>query len=451
MARKTKEELEQLKKEHNVSELWSWSKYNSSKTDLYGYFLKYIKRIKEDKNDSIYGVLGNSVHDLLENFYNYNYKKEELLDKYKEEVIKYNTLGYMFNRSDKEKNDNIGAKYNYCNEHFFENFIPIKGENIELEKFITIKVSKFLFQGYSDFTHEEIINGRRKKIITDFKTSSIYKGEKIEKERGQLLLYALGEMQNGWDIENIIIRWLFTKYVNVEVPYKNSSRIRQIDRMEIGSSLNASVKKELNNIKKYNNKEVEAYINKLIETKEINILPKEVIEIIGNIDFAKNGDIKKPFLNKTKKELEKINKYTDSEIKFMLEEMILLNNINNMPNEIKEKFIISDCFVEIPFNKDDIKNLQVDIIKQIVNIKKKEMEYLKTKDDKVFWCEIDSKNEYYYNVLCGFSRTLHKPYNEYLKQKEEKSKNIDLINNENKNIEDIGLDDLFAELGIELE
>ena len=82
MARITKEQLEKIKKKYNVDKLWSWSKYNSIKTDLYSYYLKYIKMIKEDRADSIYGVSGDKCHEIIESFYNNKIKFEDMINEY---------------------------------------------------------------------------------------------------------------------------------------------------------------------------------------------------------------------------------------------------------------------------------------------------------------------------------------------------------------------------------
>ena len=78
MARKSKEELDKIKQELNVSELYSWSRYNTWKRDRYEYFLRYIKRIQPDRDTSAYGLFGNLLHDLIEQFYLGEIKKEDL-------------------------------------------------------------------------------------------------------------------------------------------------------------------------------------------------------------------------------------------------------------------------------------------------------------------------------------------------------------------------------------
>jgi hypothetical protein len=408
-------------------------------TDWYLYFLKYVLRKKEDLPNSIYGDAGGIVHDLMEGFYKGEYKKEELEEIYDEKMQILELTGKKFDRNNEEQNIKTSEKYNYCNKHFLRNFKPIVGDNICLEKFCLIKVSKLLFQGYSDFEHEEIIDDKKKIIITDFKTSTIYKGEKFEKEKGQLLLYALNKIQEGWDVEDIIIRWLFTKYVSVTVPHKDTTRIRQIERNSIGESLKASINSQLKKINLYSESEIEEYINEMINQSSIDVLPeniKELLEIdcIDCVDCDKKGNIKKAFINKITKLLSNFPKYNNFQIESMVSEMLILNSIENMPKEIKDMFVIDDCYVEIPFTKEDIKELQIKIINKIVEAIKKEKHYRKTDDDSVFFQEITKENSYFLSVLSGYSANLHKPYKAYLEElKQRKSENE---NSENELDED---------------
>lgn len=369
--RLTYSELEKIKEEMNASALWSWSRISLYSTDLYGYFLKYIKKVPEDNNSSIYGVAGSIVHDLCELFQAGTITREEMIEQYEEAIYELEVMDYKFDRNDEDKNENIKRKYHDCNRHFMRNFKPIETENGESEKLITIKVGKFSFIGYEDFKHTEIRDGVEKLIITDWKTSTIYTGEKINKEKGQLVLYALGESQRGWKIEDIIIRWCFTKYVSVEVTEKKgNTKIRNIERNEIGNKLSASAKMWLKDTKRYTEDEIESYLT----------------------------------------------------------EMLILNTIENLPEDVQSKFKISECYVEIPFNQSEIDELVSKIVETIIEAKKKEVHYEKTKDDTVFCQEIDKTNSYFVATLSGYSSKLHKPYKFYLdelanKEKERESDN----------------------------
>jgi hypothetical protein len=386
------QELEKIKKELNVFDIYSFSKVNSFKTDPYGYFLKYILKIPEDRQDSIYSVVGNIVHDLTEEFQADKIKREAMIETYKDKTFELEQLGFKFDRTDEDKNESIAKKYHACNIHFLENFKKIEGKDGISESSIIVKIGNFVFVGYIDYKHTEEENDEKYLYITDFKTSTLYKGEKIDKEKMQLLLYSLGYIQQGWSIDKIKARWCFTKYVNVEVMEKKKTwKTRQIERNEIGSKLSASAKMWLKDTKRYSEEEIN--------------------------DF--------------------------------LVDMLVKNSIDMLPDDVKDKFKISDCYIYIDINEEEIKELTQDFINTIHNMKIKEGEYLRTKDDSVFWTEITKDNDYFISVLSGYSIKLHKPYAEYLKQKELDSQPFGFSNKSKSNTvddDDIDIMELLKQL-----
>ncbi len=355
MGRKTSEELEKLKEKLNVNQLWSWSRYNCFKNSIYEYYLKYILKIKEDRDDGIYGVSGNACHSILEKFYSKEIEYEDMLQEYENSLFTFNAGELKYDRINEEKNRNIAQKYEACIKHFFQNHIVIN-KKVEIEKFIIIKINKFIFQAYIDFIHKE--NGNY--IITDWKTSSIYTGKKIDKEKGQLVLYAEGLRQLGVPLEKIKIRWNFLKYIIVEVEQANGKIIeRNIARNEIGKSLKSNAKMWLNKEKCYSDEEINSYLDLLTMTNDITCLPESV----------------------------------------------------------QSRYNIKDCYVYIPFTEEEINKLKTDIINTIVDISKKESEYMKTKKENVWWEKVTDAQSYFFANLSGYSSFLHKPYAQYLEER----------------------------------
>ena len=68
--RLTKEQLQEIKNEYGVDNLWSWSKLSSWHTSKYEWFLHYIEHATPDRTDCIYGQEGSYSHDIIEKFYN---------------------------------------------------------------------------------------------------------------------------------------------------------------------------------------------------------------------------------------------------------------------------------------------------------------------------------------------------------------------------------------------
>lgn len=364
MARKTSEELKELCNIFGVDILWSWSRYHCYKQDTWEYFLKYILHKKEDRTNSIYCVSGGNVHDIIENLYTYQIKYEDMLDAYEDSLFTMNCAELKYNRSDSDKNEAIADKYENCIRHFFRNHQLIKFPH-KVEQFITIKISDDIYmQGYVDMLYVEkyVESGEEKKKvhIVDWKTSTRYQGKKIDEECGQLLLYAEGIRQTlNISLEDIVCEWNFMKYVTVTYEQKNGKlKDRFIERNKIGESL--------------------------VNTAKM---------------WLKNAGYE-----------DDIDKYID--------EMVLNNNIDCLPREVREKFAIKDCYVQVHPSEEKINKLRGDIIATVAVINKKIEEYKRSNNENIFWQDVTDADEFRLATLSGYSRKLHKPYDAYLKERE---------------------------------
>lgn len=379
MARKSSEELKKICEKLGVDKLWSWSKYHCYKQDHYEYYLKYILHKKEDRTNGIYAVSGGYCHDIIERFYKGEIEYNDMINEYEDSLLDMNLAELKYDRNDSEKNEQIANKYENCIRHFFRNHNKIENPN-KIEHFITIKISDDIYlQGYIDFLYTGKVkdeNGKEKTKITivDWKTSTKYTGDKINKECGQLLIYAEGIRQAlNIPLGDIICEWNFLKYVTVSYQQKNGKwKDRHIERNQIGE--------------------------KLINTAKMWLK-----------EFGHEDDIEK---------------YTD--------EMILNNTIETLPEEVREKFVIKDCYIEIPITEEKIDELKQDIIETVVEANEKEKEYAKSKDEMIFWQDVTDADAYRLGVLSGYSRLLHKPYDEYLKQQELFNNKEDNDNNESE-------------------
>lgn len=352
MARKTNEQLDAIKKKYNQSRLWSWSRYRCYKNSPYEYFLRYVKHEKATR-ESIYGVMGNAAHQIIQDFYDGQIQYEDMIKEFNAARLNAEIMDLKFDRTDDDKNGNIARKYYACLDHFFNNHQAIQ-QNIALEKFLLIKIQRFLFQGYLDAVYKDEDGCY---VITDWKTSTIYTGKKINEEKGQLILYAEGLRQRGIPVDNIKIRWNFLKYVSITYPQKNGK-----NRTTYG--------------------ERHAWVGKI--------------------------------KNNAKMWMKHMCNYTDDEIDDMLYYSIEFNTIANLPQEIQDLYTISDCYVYADFSQEEVDALKSDIYNTLVEIYTKEKEYEETKDDRIFWEEVTDQQSYYFANLCSYNASQHKPYGEYL-------------------------------------
>ena len=215
--RKTSEELEKILKQEGCSRWWSWSKINCFHTSSYEYYLKYIKKVKEDRANSIYVTTGGIAHDILEKFYSNQISYNEMIEQFEDGwMVAAEIADLKFDRSDEERNAKIKDKYYENLVHFFKNHTKLENKPI-IEQFVKVKIGGNLIQGYIDIAFKDDDGCI---TIQDWKTSSIYKGAKAENESGQLVLYALALNQQGVPMDKIKIRWNFFKYVTIQYQQK---------------------------------------------------------------------------------------------------------------------------------------------------------------------------------------------------------------------------------------
>jgi hypothetical protein len=358
MARKTYEELKKIMEQENVSRIWSWSKFNCFKTSPFEYYLKYIKHAEEDRQDCIYTSTGSLAHDIIEKFYTGKIKYEDMIGDFEDGwVTLYNIAQLKFDRNNEEKNNSIGEKYYLNLKHFFENHTVLKYKPI-LEQFVKVKIGNHLFHGYLDCCFKDDDDVYH---IIDWKTSTVYKGDKAKKECGQLIMYLLALVEAGVPIDKIKIAWNFLKYCTVQYEQANGDvKTRDIERFELGEKLQANLK---------------VWLKKLGYKDQMDEYLKMVVDT---------------------------------------------NSIECLPEDVRAKYKISDCYVYVDVTEDLINYWKDDIITTIKDIALREKDYEETNSENVWWDTDESvkAQSYYFSTLCGYSGNLHKPYGEYLKRLE---------------------------------
>ena len=360
MARLSFEELENIKKKYNTDRLWSWSRMNTYMTSKFEYFLKYILKSKEDRCDSCYTTLGTICHDTLEKFYEGKIKYKEMIDDYNDGF----TTAIVI--ADLKFNRSDEEKNKSIGEKYNENLIHFFQNHVPykhkllVEKPIVVDIDGNVFVGYIDGLYKDDNDVYH---IIDFKSSSIYTGKTLEENSGQLTIYAIGLNQMGIPFEKIKAEFNFLKYCTIKYEQKNGVvKYRNVERCKIGESLQSNAKTWL----KHFGYEPDEYLMHMLDT----------------------------------------------------------NGIDCLPDEVKQKYEIIDCHVEVDLSEDKIKKWNNLITDTLIDIKLREKDYEETKAVECFW---DSEEDvqaqsYYFANLCAYSATKHLPYKAYL-EKFEASKN----------------------------
>lgn len=360
--RLSREELQKKMEENGCKYTLSWSKLHCFIDDPFSFKLKYLDHIPDEKNNS-YAFLGDVVHNGLESFYNNTKTKEQIIKDFEDKLIEqsYSDINFV---KDEEKNKQIEQNYYSNIKHFLVNYEKASPHS-KLETFVGWKFGDYFMQGYIDHMYPL---DNKSIIIEDFKTSTIYQGQKIEENSGQLKLYAymIHKMYNI-PVESIKIGWNFLKYAMVDIEQKNGNiKTSKMLRDEIPQGVYSKLK---------------------TWGKHFKYTPEEVEDFYKIIQ-------------------ENSNQYKD------------INIFDGIPEEISKKFNIRDCFVEIPFDKKIMNNFIQYVEEQIENMTNKISLYKMTTDEKsknrIFWKDVTKENSFFFMNLCSYTSKHHLPLREYL-------------------------------------
>lgn len=365
MARLTDEELERIKSNHNVQRLWSWSRVNTFLTSKYEYLLKYVLKIDEDRCDSCYTTLGTICHDTLDKFYEGKIKYEAMIDDYNDGFTTAIIIAGLKFNRSNEEDNKSIGEKYNANLVHFFKNHTVYKHNLLIEKPIIVNVDDNIFIGYIDASYKDDDGCIH---VLDFKSSSIYTGKKLENNSGQLILYSLGLHQIGVPLEKIKPQFNFLKYCTIQYQLKKGDiKYRNVERSKIGESLQSNAQTWL----KHFGYEPDEYLKMMLDT----------------------------------------------------------NSIDCLPEEVKEKYVITDCHVDVELNENIVNKWMSHIATTIKDIELREADYKETKSDKCFWDDEESVKEqsYYFANLCSYSATKHLPYKAYLEKFEAAQNGTDLF------------------------
>lgn len=364
MARLSFEELEKIKKKYGVTRIWSWSRMNTYMTSKFEYLLKYILKSKEDRCDSCYTTLGSICHSALEKFYEGKIKYEGMIEDYNDGFTTAITI------ADLKFNRSDAEKNKSIGEKYNENLVHFFKNHVPyknkllVEKPIVVNINGNVFVGYIDGLYKDDDGNY---TILDFKSSSIYTGKTLEENSGQLTIYGIGLHQMGIPLDKIKCCFNFLKYCTIKYQLKKGDiKYRNVERSKIGESLQSNAKMWL---------------------KEFGYEPDEYLKTLLDT-----------------------------------------NNIDCLPEKVKEKYEITDCHVDIGFDEKLVQKWTDIITTTLKDIGLREKDYEETKSMQCFWDdEEDVKAQsYYFNNLCSYSASKHLPFKAYL-EKLEASKNGDIF------------------------
>lgn len=351
--RLTSQQIQGLMKRFGVDRLWSYSRLTTFVERPFEYRVAYLE--KSARSTSVYTIWGTNCHDLVQDAYTGEYGFDEMGKKFEEKLLEWNVNNDGFGFPNKD----IENSYFENIRHYYHNPEPIECE-MTCERPILYQLkddngNPIVFIGYVDGEYwGEDEDGNRKYYIVDFKSSSKsgFSGAQLKEKSKQLMLYAAAiSQQRGIPLEDIVCRFDMLKYLNVSYLQKNGKwRTSAQER------------------------------RKWVQTQEKRI---RTIMLEHGEDFI--------------------------DIDLDVEQAIYNNNIDNLPDYVKENFKTSNCYIDVQVTKEDIDSLNEFIITNVTKCIE-----LEKGDWEENFPEPDMKTleDFYYSVLAPQIRNQSRTWQE---------------------------------------
>ena len=271
-ARAPEKILEELRKQGIT--VYSISRLDTINQCLLGAYKTYIQHDRGQGN--VYSYCGGRVHEVLEDIMNDKATEADLLPAVQKELEDMDIAGIHFPK-DRNGDDSIRNGWIADMEHFCRTYKRPKGE-FETEKFVVYKSPDgHYIQGYIDLLRH---NSDGSVTVYDYKTSSMYRGDSIRDHGRQLLTYALALEQEGYTVSGVA--WIMLKYCDVtfegfkmSTSTTRSTMTKTIERRKIGFELAKYVRTDLKACG-YDEIDIAMVTEKFARSNDLNDLPEEI-------------------------------------------------------------------------------------------------------------------------------------------------------------------------------
>ena len=292
------EKIEELRSQG--VEIFSFSKLDTVYECKYSFYKNYIEKAKVEK-DNAYSYLGGKIHDALEHVYKgdslvVEEGKEELTPR--EYIVHrwYEALDEMYNIKHFEfPSDAIKINYEKSMANYVHNFTKEDKKAI-LESTMLINLEGVWIMGFIDVLQADEIEGTKSLRVVDYKTSTLYTGDKKKEKGRQLVLYALA-VENATNYPVTSVAWDFLKYATFRYLGKSRKKGENLMRCKATSYWQKEIINELIALDYDMNTAVDMWA----AGDAIGAIPKEVehmFEVTGSIiDYDYNDETKQELID----------------------------------------------------------------------------------------------------------------------------------------------------------
>lgn len=408
-------ELAKIKELRNEGEtVWSISRLNSMNTCQYGYYNSYV--LKNRGIGNCYSASGTEIHEKMELIYKDQYDTSNFSKDLESKLAENEILGLDF------PSDLIRDNFTKDVKHFTENFKKLDGKFI-LEKLLLFKLDDHYIQGYIDAIQViENEEGNKEINILDWKVSSKFSGAKKLQDAGrQLLMYKYGLDLGSSKTKINTVKWCMIKYLYVN--YLKAEKVINYRKCKIDGwvkTIRKAIHKSLL-AEGFTEEESMVLMDISVANNNLNNLPESVKNTYWLEDYTDEDGVsdthisvcsvkserkygkkmcsRRKWVSDVRGTLEKdmLNNGVDElEVDILLDEAVKNNNIDNLPQFIKDKYWIEDCYVDYEVTEDRIQELK-DYVNHTI-----ELINSKNPNDESEWKPVDfEKDSFYCNHLCN--------------------------------------------------
>lgn len=226
MQKKLKKNKKKVFKINSKKEIFSFSKLNTFKQCPYRYKLRYIDKVKSDRQ-SVEAYNGKLIHNCLEKLYLEKLNMKELLQLYDENYNLTNNI-FIIRKERNYKKEGLVLLENYYSMFFkTDNTLTISTEYELRGKIVNKEFTGFIDRLSKSDDNNNII------FINDYKTGKTMKKLKNDLQ-AKIYTILLKKKLKNYKIQN---RWYYLRYGNLEkIEYNNGNLIEAENK--IGDLIN---------------------------------------------------------------------------------------------------------------------------------------------------------------------------------------------------------------------
>lgn len=250
--------------------VYSISRLNTFHHCPYEFYLHYCKGVEGRPN--VWAELGGGIHDALEATV-HGAEMGVIKEALNKTLDDLDMRGIEF-PLDPKGNPTLRANWIANMSMFAENFKGVNPNgNYETEQLIIYKTPRGHYvQGYIDLI--QICNDGTLNIF-DWKTSSDFKGGKLQEAGRQLILYALAKQQEGFDVKRIA--WVMLKYCTITWPGVKKPRHKKAEWRNWVKAIEDPLNKMLID-RGIDDVDVDFMVQEAIENNSLSGIPKDVAD-----------------------------------------------------------------------------------------------------------------------------------------------------------------------------